>query len=183
MEIDLAQPPLDFDAAPRPASGRRSALSVPVASLIERARAALIDMTLMFFAFGSFLAIFSLLGGQWERSKTDLVVTVAVFALFYSQYFTLFIFCGGATPGMRMYGLRVAAFDGSAPAQRHLMRRSVGYVLSGSTLLLGFMWSLWDDDGLSWHDHISQTCLVKSAAGAQAQPKPFLRPASQNVRG
>jgi len=36
----------------------------------------------------------------------------------------------------------------------------VGYVLSAGTLFLGFLWVLWDEDALSWHDRLSRTYLA-----------------------
>ncbi len=171
MVIDLAQPALDFsDSAHHQEARTPSVLAFSVAPLAERGRAALLDMTLLLVAFGGFLGVFAALGGQLTLSKPDLAVTVATFALFYAQYFALFIFCGGATPGMRLRGLRVVTFDGSEPTPRHLFWRCIGYLVSGATLLLGFAWAFWDDDSLSWHDRISHTCLVTAGEAAEGEP-------------
>jgi uncharacterized RDD family membrane protein YckC len=166
VEIDLAQPVLDFAAAAsRRTTKQATALIVPVASLVERRRAALLDVALLLSAYGGFLAMFSAVGGHWNLSKLDFAVTLATLALFYAQYFALFMFCGGATPGMRLRGLRVVTFDGADPSLGHLLWRGVGYLVSGGTLMLGFFWALWDDDHLSWHDRISQTCLTPANTG------------------
>ena len=110
MEIDLAQPVLDFAAAEYGHVRKETAaLTVPVAPLGERLRAALLDISFLLFAYAAFLAMFSAVGGHWTVSKLDFAVTLATLALFYAQYFTLFILCGGTTPGMRLRGLRVAA--------------------------------------------------------------------------
>jgi uncharacterized RDD family membrane protein YckC len=166
LEIDLAQPVLDFAAAAdRRAAKQTTALLAPVASLAERRRAAFLDMTLLFSAYGGFLAMFSAVGGHWNLSKLDFAVTLATFALFYAQYFVLFMFFGGATPGMRLRGLHVVTFDGADPSHAHLLWRSAGYLVSGGTLMLGFLWALWDHDHLCWHDRISQTCLSPADPG------------------
>jgi uncharacterized RDD family membrane protein YckC len=170
MEIDLVQPALDFEHSARGghAAHAPTVLACLPASLVERGRAALLDMAVLLVAFCGFLGMFAALGGRWTLSKPDLVVTAGAFALFYAQYFALFILFGGATPGMRLRGLRVITFDGADPTPRHLSWRCVGYLLSGATLLLGFFWALWDDDRLSWHDRISQTCLTVAGEVAAA---------------
>jgi len=131
-----------------------------VASLPERRRAAIIDAGLLLFSYGGMLALFGVLGGRIGLNKVDLLVTVATFALFYTQYFALFTVFGGATPGMMVRGLRVVGFDGGVPESRQMTRRSAGYLISASVCCLGFLWSLWDDDQLCWHDRISQTYLT-----------------------
>jgi uncharacterized RDD family membrane protein YckC len=52
--------------------------------------------------------------------------------------------------------------DGTFPETRQLLWRSFGYLLSGATLLLGFLWALWDEDRMTWHDRISQTYIASA---------------------
>jgi len=40
------------------------------------------------------------------------------------------------------------------------MLRAVGYLLSAGTCFLGFLWVFWDEDGLTWHDRMSNTYLA-----------------------
>ena len=88
------------------------------------------------------------------------MVYAANLYLVYAQYFALFTVLGGATPGMLLRGLRVVSFDGTTPTPRQMFWRSFGYVLSGGTVMLGFLWALWDEDHLTWQDRISQTYLT-----------------------
>jgi len=163
MEIDLSQPVLDFEDSQNPSARREApALVAPVASVVERRRAAFLDFALLLFAYGGFLAIFSALGGRWTLSTFDVGVTLGAVAIFYAQYFALFMLFGGATPGMRLRGLRVVTFEGGQPTLTQLLWRSIGYFASGATLMLGFLWAFWDDDHLSWHDRISKTCITPS---------------------
>ena len=37
------------------------------------------------------------------------------------------------------------------------------YVDAGATLMLGFIWSLWDEDHFTWQDRISQTYITAAA--------------------
>lgn len=131
----------------------------PVASLAERRRAALIDAACLAFAYGGFLALFGSLGGHFALSKLNAAVYFFTFAFVYLQYFGLFTIFGGTTPGMMIGGLQVATFSGEEPGLRHLLFRAAGYLLSAGTLFLGFLWALWDEDALTWHDRISRTYL------------------------
>jgi uncharacterized RDD family membrane protein YckC len=90
----------------------------------------------------------------------DAIVYLTVSYLFYAQYFFLFTTFAGATPGMQLCGLTVVRLDGSLPDTRQLLWRSFGYLLSGGTLMLGFLWALWDEDLFSWQDRISQTYVT-----------------------
>jgi uncharacterized RDD family membrane protein YckC len=132
----------------------------PVASLAERRRAAGLDFALLIFSYGGMLALFIALGGRIGFNKLDLVVSGATLVLFYAQYFALFTFFGGSTPGMMIRGLRVVSFDGGVPASRQMAWRSFGYLISAGTCFLGFLWALWDEDHLCWQDRISQTYLT-----------------------
>jgi len=175
MEIDLAQPAIDFEAVSHVSEASvltaipQDALTL-VAPLAERRLAGLIDAALLLFAYGGFLALFAALGGRFTVSKFAAIVTAATLGLFYAQYFTLFTFFGGATPGMMLRKLRVASYDGAEPAPRQLLWRSFGYLLSAGTVMLGFVWTLWDEDNLSWHDRISQTYLTLGPPASDEGP-------------
>jgi uncharacterized RDD family membrane protein YckC len=167
VEIDLVQPSLNFSGAASSAANRAAgwhvALVSPMASLHERRMAAALDAVLILFAYGSFLTLFSVLGGRFMVSKVDAAVIVATLGLFYAQYFALFTFFGGATPGMLWRGLRLATFEGREPQLGEKAWRSFGYLISAGTLMLGFLWALWDEDHLCWHDRISRTHLTWTA--------------------
>ena len=162
MVIDVSVPPAsgtvtetEFDEE----QSKRYGL-YPVASLEERRFAALIDGACLLFAYGAFLALFGSLGGQFTLSKLSAEVYAATLAIVYLQYFALFTVFGGTTPGMMFRGLQVASFSGEAPTPRQMFLRSVGYLISAGTLMLGFLAGLWDQDRLCWHDRISQTYLT-----------------------
>jgi uncharacterized RDD family membrane protein YckC len=131
----------------------------PVATLHERRGAAAIDAACLTFAYGGFLALFGSLGGHFTFSKLNAAVYFFTFAFVYLQYFGLFTIFGGTTPGMMIRGLQVTTFSGEEPTLRHLLLRASGYLLSAGTLFLGFLWALWDEDELTWHDRLSGTYL------------------------
>jgi len=131
----------------------------PVASIDDRRLAAVIDICCLLFAYGGFLMLFSSLGGQFTLSKLNAAVYAATFAIVYLQYFALFTIFGGTTPGMMMRGLQVVSFSGELPTPRQMLLRSAGYMLSAGTLFMGFLWAMWDEDELTWHDRLSGTHL------------------------
>ena len=92
---------------------------------------------------------------RWMRSFVG-----SVFFLLYALYFFLFTTFAGATPGMQLRGLTIVRLDGTLPETRQLVWRSFGYLLSGATLTLGFLWALWDEDHFTWQDRISQTYVT-----------------------
>jgi uncharacterized RDD family membrane protein YckC len=159
-EIPARSLQMDRFANGRPGVGSADGALFPVSSLPERRRAALLDAALLLFSYGGMLALFTVLGGHIGWNKLDAVVTGATLVLFYAQYFALFTIFGGSTPGMMVRGLRVVSFDGSVPTSRQMAWRSFGYLISAGTFFLGFLWALWDEDRLSWHDRISQTYLT-----------------------
>ena len=162
--IDVSAPP---EEQPSPAEVSREPVVLPqssgifpVASLDDRRTAALIDAACLAFAYGGFLALFGSLGGHFTFSKLSAAVCFSTFAFVYLQYFGLFTIFGGTTPGMMIRGLQVATFAGEVPTLRHLLLRATGYMLSAGTLFLGFLWALWDEDSLTWHDRLSGTYLT-----------------------
>ena len=141
----------------------------PVASIEERRIAALADAACLLFAYGAFLALFGSVGGQFTLSKLSAAVCTATFALVYLQYFALFTIFGGTTPGMMLRGLQVVSFSGETPTPRQMLLRSAGYMLSAGTFFMGFVWAMWDEDSLTWHDRMSRTYLCASQAFADVE--------------
>jgi uncharacterized RDD family membrane protein YckC len=153
------QPELDFSSAPDDRARPQTAL-VPVAGLAERRRAGALDALFLCLTYAGFLGLFRSLRGQLMLEKVDAIVCLAVFFLFYAQYFFLFTTLAGSTLGMQLRGLTIVRLDGSLPDTRQLLWRSFGYLLSGATVMLGFLWSLWDEDHFTWQDRISQTYIT-----------------------
>ena len=162
MVIDLSSPPVvEPGAVQIPAPEGRSEHSglCPVACIEERRIAGLIDAACLLFAYGGFLALFGSLGGHFTLSKLSAAVCVTTFVIVYLQYFALFTVFGGTTPGMMLRGLHVVSYSGEPPAPRQMLWRSVGYMLSVGTFFMGFLWAMWDEDELTWHDRVSRTYL------------------------
>ena len=93
-----------------------------------------------------------------EESARAILISFLALLLFY------WLFCvetGAETPGMRWVGLRVVSFDGQSLTAQQRFTRAWATVLSTTALGLGFVWSLADEDKLSWHDRLSKTFLTR----------------------
>jgi uncharacterized RDD family membrane protein YckC len=160
--IDVSVPPREetIQGSAEPAEPEKNGLAAP-ATLDERRYALMVDAVCLGFAYGGFLALFGSLGGHFVFSKLSATVCFFTFAFVYLQYFGLFTIFGGSTPGMMVAGLRVASSTSDVPTPRQYMLRAVGYLLSAGTFFLGFLWILWDEEGLTWHDRLSNTYLAQ----------------------
>jgi uncharacterized RDD family membrane protein YckC len=141
----------------------------PVAPLKDRQLAGIIDAAFLLFAFGGFVALFGSLGGQLTLSKMSAAVYLTSLAVVYFQYFALFTVFGATTPGMMFRGLQVMSFSGEPPTPRQMLLRSAGYMLSAGACLIGFLWAIWDEDQLTWHDRLSKTYLSSAQTYAEVE--------------
>jgi uncharacterized RDD family membrane protein YckC len=177
MMIDVSNAP-DSDASREDAgelTERAHAGLYPVAPLGDRQLAGIIDAACLLFAFGGFVALFGSLGGQLTLSKMNAAVYLAALGVVYFQYFALFTVFGATTPGMMFRGLQVMSFSGEPPTPRQLLLRSAGYMLSAGMCLIGFLWALWDEDQLTWHDRLSKTYLSSAQTYAEVESHPAHR--------
>ncbi len=176
------QPEFDFSNTADDRARPQTAL-VPVASLAERRWAGAIDALCLAFTCTAFAGLFLFAsrsaGGELTLGKVDAGVYFAVAYLLYALYFSIFVTFAGATPGMQLRGLSIVRLDGSLPETRQLLWRSFGYLLSGATLMLGYVWALWDEDRFTWQDRISQTYIT--AATPLGEADSFDMPASHHT--
>ena len=158
-----AQANLDFRPAPK--SARRSLPTTvdavihcddPVAARLHRAIAAAFDASIVVIGYGLFLLVFRLAGGAFAFNRPNLLVLAGAFALIAFAYSALWAIAGGETAGMRWSGLRLITFSGFPPERNQRLLRLAGSCLSVCTAV-GLLWSLWDEESLTWQDHISGT--------------------------
>lgn len=158
-----AQPELDFDSdAILPPAQQPTNRLVPVAQLRDRLHAGLLDAGFLIITYGGFLLLFASLGNPLTFGKVEAAVYAATLFLIYGLYVTLFTAFGASTPGMLLRNLHAVSFDGNPPSPQQMLWRSFGYLVSAAAGFLGFLWTLWDEDHLTWHDRISQTYLTQS---------------------
>lgn len=158
------QPLLDFlPAAPHtPRTLNTSVEAVifcdaPVATSVHRLLACALDTALVVIAYSVFLAAFTICGGEFHLSAATLpwfAGALVPIGLFYASLFTL---TGTETFGARWTGLKLINFDGFPITRRERLLRSASACLSILSGGLGLLWSLADEESLTWHDHISKT--------------------------
>lgn len=67
----------------------------------------------------------------------------------------------GTTPGRYIVGLKlVDAKTESEPTLFQLIRRYLGYFISLTPLMLGYIWCNWDTKRQTWHDKIAGTVVL-----------------------
>jgi uncharacterized RDD family membrane protein YckC len=161
---------LDF-LAPAPLKPRTLSTTVeamifcdaPVAVWLHRAVAAAIDWSVVLIAYGIFLFAYHQMGGGFEFNKTTIGVFGAVLPLLGFVYGMMWACAGAESLGMQATGLKLVTFEGFPPDKRVRMIRVLGSALSLG-IVIGSMWSLVDEEGLGWQDHISRTFPTPSTA-------------------
>jgi len=161
--VPEGQGTLDF-LPPAPAKPRELSSTVdsvifcefPVATTLHRAVAAALDWSMVLIGYGLFLGAVRALGCELTLTKQNLVIFGAMFLIIGFAYGLCFAIAGADTPGMVWTRLRLTTFDGFPPEMRQRIGRFAAASLSRCTIL-GLLWSLADEECLSWHDHMSRT--------------------------
>jgi len=148
------------DDAPAVASPLAFVDVLPVAPLSLRFLAGLVDGLVLLLAAGVFAFIFWRAGGHLTLVPLNLAVVALIAVIFVWAYFGLFTALTSSTPGMIYMGIEVRNIEGWPPALRESLLRAFGYLVSISSLMIGFLWALLDSEGLTWHDWISGTFIT-----------------------
>ncbi len=94
---------------------------------------------------------------------TSMVVWLLAIFVIWLGYFPWFWAHGGATPGMKMFHIRVVReVDGGPVTGGQAIMRLIGYWVSSFIFYLGFIWILIDAHKQGWHDKIANTVVVES---------------------
>jgi len=148
------------EAAPAAAARRsRDLASLPVAPVGLRLMATVVDCALIL---ATFVGAGFLAARQFTHPPTGKpaeLVGIAALLLIGLLYYAFFFAFPVSTPGMMYAGIALCTFDGQSPTREQLRRRLGAVVLSLLPVGLGLLWSLFDEDHLSWHDRFSQTYL------------------------
>jgi uncharacterized RDD family membrane protein YckC len=138
-----------------------AAQTIFLASLGRRLMAMVVDGSLVltvFFASAMMIASHMQMAPAIRTAEAmGLFGLVLAGFLYYGFFFAL----GTSTPGMRYAGIALSTFDDESPTRAQLRRRLGAMALSLVPVGLGFAWSVFDEDHLTWHDRISQTYLRK----------------------
>ncbi len=86
-----------------------------------------------------------------------------IFGLLYIAYETILVSqWDGYTVGKKIMGLRVVSASGGEVDMVKAFIRSIGKILSGIVLYLGFFWMIWDEKSQTWHDKLAETYVVQN---------------------
>ncbi len=163
--VPAAVPPLadialqgesEEEPAPRPVFD----LPLRVASLPLRFTAALIDWVIVLVGVAMFVMIVARVGGTLPHTRPALALALAVPLIFWGMYNYLFLTYAGTTPGMQLAHLCLSDFEGETPPRAARRWRALLMVLSCVSLGFGFLWALFDEDELCWHDRMTRTYLT-----------------------
>ena len=87
-----------------------------------------------------------------------------------AAYFIGFTLRSGATPGKRLFLIRVVP-----TTQREItfgqvvLRETIGRLASGIVLGIGYLWAAFDEKGQAWHDKLARTMVVKTGEVSPAR--------------
>jgi uncharacterized RDD family membrane protein YckC len=156
----LADLALDLDAEEHAAPAPDFDLPLQVAPLPHRFTAALVDWAVVLGSSALFAGIVWHGAPGLPHTKPMLGFVAAIPLLFWAVYHYLFLAYSVRTLGMQMAGLRVSSFLGGPASRPMRSRRALTMVLSCASLGFGFLWALFDQDCLGWHDRMTRTYLT-----------------------
>lgn len=151
-----------IEPAEEPAIEKRQGFELPLiaAPFMRRILAAGTDALIVASAFALFAYTFFRMTAVLLPVRQAAGIAAALLAIFWAGYQYLLLVHAGATPGLKLAGLRLSRFDGT-DAPRQLRRwRVLASVLSGLSLGLGYAWCFLDEDQLCWHDRITHTYMA-----------------------
>jgi uncharacterized RDD family membrane protein YckC len=125
----------------------------------RRMMAAMVDTALIL---ALFIGITFLVASKFDQLPgkllSEVLAVLAVFGLatLYEWFFLTF---AKVTPGMRYAQLSLCTFDEQVPNGAQIKGRLKTMLISVLPLGLGMLWSIFDEDQMSWHDRLSKTYL------------------------
>ena len=148
----------DIAAAPHAAQTPMLASLLPpqTAPLGLRSMAAVVDGILVAGCALACIAIYARLGNQIVLDATAAIEAAALLVTLHVIYQLLFFTLSDQTPGMRYARIGLCTFTDDNPTRSAMRKRILAQFIALCPLGLGVVWILFDDDGLGWHDRISQ---------------------------
>jgi uncharacterized RDD family membrane protein YckC len=179
LEVPEITPPapalggITIEAAEQQEIERRPGIDFPLqgASLSRRLFASAIDSLIIAVASAMFGFIFWKIAAVRPPLTQMLGLAAGVPCLLWAAYQYLLIVYAARTPGLRLAGLELARFDGTATSRSLRRWRVLASYLSAASLGMGYAWLFLDEDILCWHDRITRTYLAprKMAQGNRHQ--------------
>ncbi len=142
----------------------------PVAPILLRGMAGILDLGVGVIAAGIFFGTFYLLDGAFHLNHKAWGMMGAAAGSLVAFYVFLYTSYGAETPGLQWMGLCVLDYDGYPPRPGQRLVRGIGLLLSAAALGLGYLWALVDEEGLTWHDRMSRTFVTRDAKAKRIRP-------------
>lgn len=143
--------------AHKPSSPLLEMLPLHVAPMEDRLMAGIVDAALVLIAFMLFVLVFVACTAHPPSGKPAMASAGILLAAFFALYQWLFFTFAEGTPGMRYAKIALCTFDDENPTRRTMRSRVAALMLSALPLGLGFLWAIFDDDRMTWHDRITRT--------------------------
>jgi uncharacterized RDD family membrane protein YckC len=131
--------------------------SLHVAPIEDRLMAGVVDVALTLAAFLLFVLVFAACSTHAPTGRPALIGAGIALLAMGVLYQIIFFSLSAATPGMRYARIALCTFDDENPTRRTMRARIAALLLSALPLGLGFLWAVFDEDALGWHDRITQT--------------------------
>ncbi|MBL8174242.1 MAG: RDD family protein [Bryobacterales bacterium] len=140
----------------------------PVALPLHRILAASVDASMVLISVGIFAGILLAAGAEPVFNRATMIVYGIAALLTLAGYRIMWCVAGTDSLGMRVCGLRLITFDGLIPDRTQRIQRTVTGCISAMAGGLGLLWSLVDEEKLTWHDHMSKTFPTPAAQKKRA---------------
>lgn len=148
-----------LDANPREELAGDLDLPLRTAPLSRRLISGLLDAAVVLLALSIFAVSFAKMVPTPVPVRIEVLSLVLVGAIFWLVFQYLFLVYSTSTPGMCVTQLQFFTFSGRYASVTARRSRVLASGLSALSVGLGYAWALVDEDGLGWHDRISQTYL------------------------
>ena len=143
--------------------------NLPHCGLLRRLAAIIYDsLLLLAILFGASAIHLMIIGTENADSTPDLLRTLFIFLVSFA-FFAWFWTHGGQTLGMRAWRIRLQNRGGGTITLWQAMLRFLVAIVSWLPFGAGYIWSLFDKEGLTWHDRYSMSELVVIPKGQAKQ--------------
>jgi uncharacterized RDD family membrane protein YckC len=131
--------------------------NAPVAEARERIVAATIDFAIPCCGFALFVTAAHFTGAPVTLDSHSGPFLGAAALLIVAFYRIVCCIGNVDTPGLQWSGLSLLNFDGFRPTRKARFYRLAGGIVSSLSAGIGLLWSLLDEERLTWHDYMSGT--------------------------
>jgi uncharacterized RDD family membrane protein YckC len=158
-KVSADQQMLDFFGSEEVVSPPQSNIicDAPVAPTSLRIQATIIDGLIMLAGMALIFTGFVYVGGPGMPDRHSVPLLIAVLLMVPLFYKGMWTYVGRDSFGTTAAGLQIVDFDGNPPSQSRRYQRLAGSFVSVLAAGVGILWALFDEDSLTWHDHISGT--------------------------